>query len=210
MNEFEPEPKRGLVGLLGKVPWLVWAFIAPVFLWLPCQLMHGEGRRVPVVGAGPIHALVAEDAPEGGYFELEAVPSERLEASQARVHEAITLWPDVVVFGFDAAVVDGGEAPEAATYGALVALATAAENATAVPIVVYLAAEAGADEARIAAVDRVDAQLASFCALDGLRLCFDPRPHVADPGALRRALAAAVAEGLERHRQLRLSTQVGR
>lgn len=204
------EPRAGVLGLLGRVPWLVWAFITPVFFWLPCQLMNGGGRRVPVVGAGPIHLLVAEDAPDGGFFDLEAVPREGLDESRARVEAAVSLWPDVMVFGFDAAVVDGGEPQEVAAYEAFVALATAAENATAVPVVVYLAAAPDADEARVAAVARVDERLAGFCALDGLRLCFDARPHVADPAALRRALAAAVAEGLERHRQLRLSTQVGR
>lgn len=198
-------------GALRRVPWPVWAAVAATLIVGGVRLSTGGGRRVAVAGAGPIALLRAEDAPDGAFFSLDAAEVEALPASVARVEDAISTWPDVVVFGLDARVVEGGADREAAAREAMARLTRMAENATAVPVVVGLVAPDGARADLAAAVTRHRTWWRrELCAAEGLRLCLDLAPHARDPAAVRAAVATATLDALARHEALRATTQVGR
>lgn len=63
------------------------------------QLRKGGKELVWVVGAGPIAALRAEDAPEGFRYQLEAVPQEPVRDTQLRIEERLRLHPTTIVLG---------------------------------------------------------------------------------------------------------------
>jgi hypothetical protein len=189
-----------------KVPWIVWALIAPAVILGTCKLWSGPGRPVHVVGAGPIHHVRAQDAPKGARYELAHRTRESLQSSRRRIGRAIGNWPDVLVFGLDAQVLENA-GPEA-TRAALEELTTQAENATAVPVVAGFVVPEGASDELAHHVKETNAWWRrELCRKDGLRLCVALQPHAGDPQAIRKAVAAAVRDALERHAVLRASTQ---
>jgi len=198
----------GIVSWLKRVPWIVWALIAPAVVIGAVQLWTGGEPRVPVVGAGALAHLRSEDAPEGANYGLDVERRERPERTAERVEEAIRGWPDVLVVGVDASHLEGEQAGLAVCQ-TLGTLATHAENATAVPVVASLTLPSGASDATREAVEAGNTcWRETVCAKDGLRLCLDLTPHVGDPQAVRDAVGAAVLDALERLAELRASTQV--
>ena len=115
--------------------WLVGALIAPLLIMGAWELLTGGGKGVPVVGAGALSVLRAEDAPEGARYQLRLRAHEEVAGTRARIEEAVTEWPDVLVFGFDGSAL-GSEADEEAMRAAYGALAAQVENAAGVPVIV--------------------------------------------------------------------------
>ena len=188
--------------------WLVGALIAPLLIMGAWELLTGGGKGVPVVGAGALSVLRAEDAPEGARYQLRLRAHEEVAGTRARIEEAVTEWPDVLVFGFDGSAL-GSEADEEAMRAAYGALAAQVENAAGVPVIVGPTATTGAPERP--AVERVAGWLRDgLCVQGRYRVCVDLAPHGADPRALREAVAAGVRDGFARHDALQASTQVGR
>lgn len=172
-----------------RVPWIVWALLAPLLIMGGWRLWTGGGVRIHVVGSGVLTELGEQDAPEGTFYDLEVVADEPVEDTRARVETLIASWPDVFVFALDESVPDEDAL---ATYEAL---ATAAENATAVPVIVGRPEEPEAFRNELCARGPEGARL---------RVCVEPGDDVAG------AVAGGVREGRARHDALRLSTQVGR
>ncbi len=172
-----------------RVPWIVWALLAPLLIMGAWRLWTGGGDRVHVVGSGVLTELSEDDAPAGTFYDLAVVPDEPLEETRTRVEAQIASWPDVFVFALDESVPDEDAM---ATYEAL---ATAAENATAVPVIVGRPTEPEAFRTELCAHGP-----------DGprLRVCVEPGGDVAS------AVAGGVREGRARHQALRATTQVGR
>ncbi len=171
--------------MLRRVPWIVWALLAPLVLLGAYRLVVGPGRRVEVVGSGVLASLRAEDAPEGSRYVLEVEAHETGAETERRVREVISTWPDVIVIAFDASAVDADQ-----TAARFRALAEAAENATAVPVLVGFEAS--------------ERWFETLCDGPSRRLCVEPGT---DPAG---AIAAGVEEAWERQRALQASTQVGR
>ena len=76
------------MGLLGRVPWVVWALLAPLVIMAGYRIIVGGGTRVPIVGAGPLGQLREEDAPEVARYVLGVRQRESLEATRARIESA--------------------------------------------------------------------------------------------------------------------------
>lgn len=172
-----------------RVPWIVWALLVPALLLGGWQLWTGGGKRIHVVGSGVLTELSEDDALEGTFYDLSVVPDESLAKTRERVEEQIAGWPDILVFALDDAVPDD----EAAA--AYEALATAAENATTVPVIVGRPNEPEAFRTDLRAAAAGGAQL---------RVCVTPGDDVAG------AVAGGVREGRARLDALRATTQVGR
>ncbi|MFT5353156.1 MAG: hypothetical protein ACI9KE_000354 [Polyangiales bacterium] len=164
---------------------MVYALVAPLVLMGLYRLIVGGGRRVEVVGSGALTVLEETDAPEGTRYDLAVQTGETLHETEARVLEAVSRWPDVLVIGFSESAL---EEPDARSV--IEGVALAAENATAVPVLVGFEEDVP--------------WFASICDVSALRLCIEPG---ADPAA---AIAAGVEEAWQRHRRLEASTQTGR
>lgn len=149
------------------------------------RLIVGGGRRVEVVGSGALTVLEETDAPEGTRYDLAVQTGETLHETEARVLEAVSRWPDVLVIGFSESALE-----EADARMVIEEVAVAAENATAVPVLVGFEQDLP--------------WFRSLCDVSALRLCIEPG---ADPAA---AIAAGVEEAWQRHRRLEASTQTGR
>lgn len=171
------------------MPWIVWALLAPAVILGAWRLWTGGGERIHVVGSGVLTELGEADAPEGTFYDLAIVPDEPLADTRARVEARIASWPDVLVFALDDAVPDD---EAMATYEAL---ATAAENATAVPVIVGRRTEPEAFATELCAAGPEGARL---------RVCVAPGDDVAG------AVAGGVRDARARHDALRATTQVGR
>ena len=198
-----------IVSALKRVPWMVWALLAPAVIIGAVQLATGGAKRVTVVGAGPLSTLRADDAPEGYRYDLRLRAHEPIPAAVKRVEDSVAQWPDVLVFALARSVERGDSAQMACA--ALGRLAQQAENATAVPVVVGFAAAAAAKAAQRAAVREANRCLREVvCAGSRARLCVDIAPYGDDDRGLRQALASAVVDAGARHRAYRASTQVGR
>ena len=81
-----------------RIPWIVWAALLVAVILQVLQWTSG-GKRVPVVGGGPVLVIAEQDAPEGTRFDVEASASASLDAAAAQVGAAIGTWPDVLVLG---------------------------------------------------------------------------------------------------------------
>ncbi|MFK8000381.1 MAG: hypothetical protein AB8H86_12335 [Polyangiales bacterium] len=171
------------MGILRRVHWMVYALLAPLVLMGLYRLIVGGGRRVEVIGSGVLTLLEETDAPEGTRYALSVRAHESLSATESRALEAVSRWPDVLVIGFSESAL---EEPEARSV--LERVAMAAENATAVPVLVGFEAP----------------WFSALCNVSALRLCVEPG---SDPAA---AIAAGVEEAWQRHRRLEASTQTGR
>jgi len=228
-----------LLRALKRVPWIVWALLAPAVVIGAVQLWTGGGKRVPVVGAGVIGVLRHEDAPPDTHYTLDVerqlqrqVEQQQKQAARVRqsvigstspatramaenlarrAERAIAEWPDVIVIALDAAELDGGAGAEREAKSTLRTLTEHAENATAVPVVANLAPwpEAG-EEIREAAGRVNEWWRTELCREEGLRIGLELVPHAADADAVRDAVAAAVLDGIARHDELRATTQEGR
>jgi hypothetical protein len=195
---------------------MVWALLAPAVVIALVQWNRPDGKRVMVVGAGLVHQLVPEDAPRGShapkgtFYDLSTVAHEPLGGTEQRVQETLRGWPDVIVIGIDAsALVDAGAIARAQRV--LATLTKAAENATAVPVVLSPAPGPGdGGRVRAASEELHDWFRRELCQQPGLRLCVDVLPHAGDVAAVRAAVGAAVLDAVRRHDALRASTQVGR
>ena len=200
---------------LSRVPWMVWALLAPAVIIAVVQWQRPQGDRVMVVGAGLVHLLHAQErapghAPPGTFYDLDTRTHEPLAATEQRVQAVLSGWPNVIVFGIDAAELTDSAAEQQAQQ-VLTRLTAGAENATAVPVVLSPAPAAGDGAAIGEASARVGAWFrAELCQQPGLRLCVDLMPHASAPTAVRAAVAAAVRRAIERHAALRATTQVGR
>ena len=168
-----------------RVPWIVYALAAPLAIMGIYRLVVGPGRAVPLVGSGVLAQIQPDHAPEGSRYVLQVVQNESATETERRVREALSHWPDVLVFGFAESVQSDPEAP-----AIFERLAHAAENATSVPVVVGFAT--------------TPPWFDELCDQSSLRLCVEPGD---DPQA---AVAAAIDEAWQRHRRLEASTQVGR
>lgn len=173
------------MGVLRRVHWMVYALLAPLVLMGLYRFVVGGGRRVEVVGSGALVALAETDAPEGTRYDLSVVPSEALHETEARVLEAVSRWPDVLVIGFSESALENSDARSV-----MESVAIAAENAMAVPVLVGFEQDV--------------VWFTSLCDVSALRLCVEPGD---DPAA---AIAAGVEEAWQRHRRLEASTQTGR
>ena len=200
---------------LKKIPWLVWAAMGPIVIIGGVKLCTGGRTRVPVVGSGALARLVEGDAPKGFRYDVDAVADRSWSASAEAIRRELATYPDVIVFGFDGAVLDA-ELPEGEVDGALVELerlTDAAEASAAVPVVVGFhwgtdAAGGAADAARLARVDRVNAAWRrGLCQRRGRRICVALQEHVEDRIAIRAAIGAAVTDAMARHDALVASTQ---
>lgn len=164
---------------------MVYALLAPLVLMGLYRLIVGGGRRVEVVGSGALTLLEETDAPEGTRYDLSVQADEGLHATERRALEAVSRWPDVLVIGFSERAL---EEPDARLV--VEGVAVAAENATAVPVLVGFNADVP--------------WLSALCDVSALRLCVETG---ADPAG---AVAAGVEEAWQRHRRLEASTQTGR
>jgi hypothetical protein len=203
----EPSTTRGVITRLRRVPWIVWALLAPAVIIGAVRLWTGGATRVPVVGAGVLARVSASPKPEGGRYDLRVQPEESLDATARRVDGAIAEWADVIVFGFDASQLTS-EAAEAQAMAHLARLTRRVENAAAVPVVVGFAPTQNAPAEIREAAERVNAWWRKeLCPQAGLRLCLDLAPHVGDAAAIQRAVGTAVEDALGRHAVLRASTR---
>ncbi|NOY90543.1 MAG: hypothetical protein GXP55_04975 [Deltaproteobacteria bacterium] len=194
-----PHAKPALVALLGRVPWILWAALVPALIIGGSKLLNGSGTRVPVVGAGPIAALRAQDAPPESRLAIDTRAHEPSDQTAARVRDAISRWPDVVVLAFDPANLGRDPAQQVALLGQL---AREAQNATAVPVIVGFG------------LDETDAARSEAARLLREGPCRRPERHICvelsapdDPNAVRAAVRAGIADALALHRDWRASTQ---
>jgi len=191
-----------------KVPWIVWAAITPALIIGGVRLWTGGTKRIVVVGAGVIHLLEEQDAPEGTRLDLDLRAHERIEDTVARVESELSAWPDILVISFDAAALEGAGNRYREE---LLTLVEHAEASTTVPVVLAPAPAPGDGEEVIAAAELETVWWREeLCQERGLRVCVDLWPYVHDPEGMRRAMTAGIAQGLVRHQQWRASTQVGR
>lgn len=198
------------VEALKRVPWIVWALLAPAVIMGGVKLWTGGTQPVPVVGAGVVSALRPQDAPKGVRYRLEVKAHEGFEDTAARAEEALQSWPDVVVFALDGAAIETRHDARAACE-TLSTLANQAHNATAVPVLASFArdeAVTGDAQAAFEAANRCWRE--RVCSKGQRRLCVDLVPHASSPRALRDAMRAAVLDAQARHEAWRASTQVGR
>jgi len=172
-----------------RIPWIVWALLAPALILGGWRLWTGGGVRIHVVGSGVLTELSADDAPEGTFYDLDVVAGESSAETRERVEAHIASWPDVFVFALD------GDVPDDEAMATYDALATAAENATAVPVIVGRRSEPAAFADQLCANGPNGPRL---------RVCVLPGDDVAG------AVAGGVREGRARHDALRATTQVGR
>lgn len=164
---------------------MVYALLAPLVLMGLYRVIVGGGRRVELVGSGALTLLEETDAPEGTRYDLSVRADEGLHETEARVLDAVSRWPDVLVIGFSESVL---EDPDARSV--LERVAVAAENATAVPVLVGFESDVP--------------WFSALCDVSALRLCVEPG---SDPAA---AISAGIEEAWQRHRRLEASTQTGR
>ncbi len=166
--------------------WLVFALLTPGVIIGTCKLITGGTKRLPVVGGGAVTALLPEDAPDGFRFVIDTRGS--LAEAEQSVREAVTTWPDVLVFGLPA----GADEDLQRLY---FALTVAVENAAAVPVVV------GPSRASGMHVWWRD----TLCQEPGPRICVE-----SEQDDLRGAIRAAIMVARDRHDAMRAATQVGR
>lgn len=164
---------------------MVWALLAPLLIMGLYRLVVGGGRRVEVIGSGVLTSLQETDAPEGTRYDLAVRRDEALHETERRVLEAVSRWPDILVIAFSESALE-----EAEVRTVMERVVVAAENATAVPVLVGFQGDAP--------------WFSSLCDVSALRLCIEPG---SDAPA---AIAAGVEEAWQRHRRLEASTQTGR
>lgn len=192
---------------LRRVPWIVWALLAPLVILGAYRLVVGGGRRVPIVGSGRIAELRETDAPEIARYVLEVREGESLDATRTRVEAAISEYPDLLVFELDARALQEDAARAKAT---LAELTVQTERAFGVPVVIGFAAPPGASDALRAEVAEARAWFrAELCAQGRYRVCIEI-PDGASRAEVVEVVAAGVRDGLARLDALHASTQVGR
>lgn len=198
------------MGFVTRIPWIVWAAILAAVIVGAIDFFGPAGKRIIVVGDGPVTLLREQDAQEGRYhYDLDDVgPGSHAEVAE-RVEGAIGIWPAVIVISLDLATAskDG----PAHARDELMRLTRQAENAVAVPVVIGYAPSAGAGADQLELAKSLQPWFrAILCKAGPLRVCVDGFDHYGDPDGLREAVRHAVSDALVRHRDQRASTQVGR
>ena len=196
-----------------RIPSWAWLALVPAVLIGLNQWRKGGRQRIELVGAGPIHVVRSEDAPEGLRFYPKTRPHEALEESVARIEKGLLLQPAVYVFGLDLTGWESAEVSQEELQSIYGRLHRAADNAAVVPIVVGPWLPPSAPEGRRSAVAELRAWWRGGpCRTSPRGLCVDlttasPGPADADH---RAALTAAIERGVRRLNGLRATTQRGR
>lgn len=178
---------RSLISMIRRVPWWVWALLAPTLVVVGLRLAGGQRETIAIVGSGPVSYIVETDAPEGVRYELNVTSSETLDATEARVRESMRSWPSILVVGVDPEV--WIEEPDE-THQLLERVAEQVESAATVIVMM-----GPADDLWFRS---------EFCQRGSLRICVE---NPAERDRTAEALAVSIAAARERHRQLRASTQ---
>lgn len=190
-----------------RVPWIVWALLAPLVIMLAYRTIVGPGKRVPIVGAGRLAELRETDAPEVARYALEVAEREPLAATRARIEAAISDYPDVLVFGLDARALEADASLARAT---LLDLTVRTERAFGVPVVVGFAPPRDASPALLERAAHARTWFrAELCAAGRYRVCVEI-PDGASRDEVATVIAAGVRDGLARRDALNASTQVSR
>lgn len=195
-----------------KVPLIVWPVVFMALVIGFGKLVLPEGDRVVIVGAGVVHAVSEDSAPDGTYYDLEVRRHESIAETRHRVEEGLRGWkPRVLVIAFDASALAGGESVERSAREAMTAVSREAENRVIVPIIVGFVATPDDTPAVHGAAERLNRWWREeLCTQPGFRLCLDLEPHANDPAAVERAMSVATSDAAARHAEWRVSTQVGR
>ena len=210
MRRSPSEDALRLLAQLRRIPWWIWALLAPAVILQGMKFLTGGAPPVFVVGAGAVSVVRAQDAPEGVRYRLDLRAHERPEQTATRAEETLGHWPNVIVLALDAQGIDSETEAQRACV-TLEQLARHAENATAVPVVLSFVAQDTASSDATSAVESANrCWRERICARGGRRLCLDLASSASSPESIREALRAAVLDARERHEAWRASTQVGR
>lgn len=188
-----------------RIHWFVWAAIAPLVIMQAYKVLIGDGARITIIGSGALVHATDAGAPEGTYYAQQASAGMSLAETEAAIRERISEYPDLFVFGFDAAVLGDSPAERAAAHATLGELVEATENAFGVPIVAGFSSATGPVELP---EDTLRYLRTALCPGGTYRVCVEL--HDKGPEEIDAALAAAVRDGMERRDALHASTQVGR
>ncbi len=188
--------------------WL--AFIPAIGISL--NELRKDGRlRVEVAGSGPVAMLADAPPPDGVRWGMEAVRSASLADSVANIERVLALHPGIVVFGIDADPIARGELEAQRAEEALAQLAIRAHRAATVAVIVQFHPLVDATPEGRAALDALDSWWEQdVCRIHRRLRCVSIDTAGRDPAAIRRALHAAIADGVRHLEKLRATTQVGR
>ena len=193
---------------LGRVPWWVWAAIAPAAIIGLVQLRTGGGVRTPYVVAGVGASLGEDDHPEGVYFTMDAVAHESFAATAERVEAHIREYPDMMVIGLDGDALEDTDESEREAMATLMTLAEHAENATTIPVLLSPSPSRPLEGSLAERSRRVhELWRREVCRGGEFRVCVDLEPHVESPDEVRAAIASGLVHGLEALSRWRASTQ---
>lgn len=197
--------------LLARVPWVVWIALVPAVLIGLNELRKGGRLRVEVAGAGPVALLADAPAPPGLRWGMDAVRHAALDDAVARVDAVLALHPGIVVFGLDADPIARGEVDDEAAKAALAGLATRAQRAATVAVIVAYHPLVESTATGSTALARIDEWWRrDICRAHRRLRCVSLDEAGRDPVEIRRALHAAIADGVRHLEALRATTQVRR
>jgi hypothetical protein len=193
---------------LKRVPWIVWAAIAPLIIIGAIQLRTGGGVRVPFVVAGVGAVVTGDDHPEGAYYTLDTVPRESFAETADRVEEHIREYPDVMVIGLDGDALEDTDESERQAMANMMTLARHAENATTIPVILSLTPSEPSSGGLAERNARIhDWWRRELCQGGEFRVCVDLAPHAGDAAAVKEAVISGVTHALAELGRWRATTQ---
>ena len=176
--------------------WPLWLALVPAVLIALNELRKGGRTRVEVVGAGPIAVLESAPPPEGLRFGLEVLAREPVDETARRIDGVLALHPGIVMFGLDLSTTTTTIAK-----ARLAKLARTAQAAATVSVIVGFEASAPED---------LHAWWRQSVCRQHRRVRCVAIDEAEDPASVRRALHAALLDGVKHLEAVRATTQVGR